>query len=82
VDSDQAADFSDNERPSPGASFEAVGAKPRQQNSASTIDVLSGSGERNWDWLPWALVAASGAMCAGTLGWRTFSVVRDRVRHP
>lgn len=83
VDSDRATDFVDNERPSPGRAFEAVGgkSKPRIDGELS-VELLAGSGARNWDWLPWAFMAASAAACAGTVGWRVASTVRERVRQP
>lgn len=82
VDSDRAADFVDNQRPSPGASYEAAGANPKQRNGSGSVDILAGSGERDWSWLPWALVAVSGAACAATAGWRGVWFARDRLRRP
>jgi len=79
VDSDKATDFVDNERPSPGAAFEAVvgKSKPRIDRGPS-VELLADSGARDWEWLPWALMAASAAACVGTVGWRVASTVRAR----
>jgi hypothetical protein len=82
VDSNVAGDFIDNERPSPGSPFEAL---PQDTPPASTggqlVEVLSGRGSRDWDWLAWAIVAVSVAALAGTAGWRATFAVRDRLRH-
>jgi len=79
VDSNRAADFVDNERPSPGEAFEAVEGKPKPRIDGSSVEILAGSGARDWHWLPWALVAASAAACAGTVGWLVAAAVRERV---
>jgi hypothetical protein len=79
VDSDRAADFVDNTRPSPGEAYEAIIGKPKPRISGSAGEVLTGSGARDWDWLPWALVAFSAAVCASTVGWRVAVAVRERV---
>ncbi len=83
VDSDTAADFADNEHPSPGAAFEAAVGNPKPRiGSGPSVELLAGSGARDWGWLPWALMAASAAACAGTVGWRAAGAVRERVRQP
>ncbi len=79
VDSNDPGDFVDNERPSPGAGFESTRGKPKPVESGASVEILSGSGARDWGWLPWALAAASGAACACTVGWRAASAVRERM---
>jgi hypothetical protein len=79
VDSNRAADFVDSGRPSPGEAFEAVEGKPKPGMDGSSVEILAGSGARDWHWLSWALVAASAAACAGTVGWRAAAAVRERV---
>jgi hypothetical protein len=75
ADTNNAADFVENARPSPGY----AGADSDQPSrGGTTIDVLGGASAADLDWLPWALVGASGAAFAGILGWRTFSMLRSR----
>ncbi len=81
VDSNRAADFMDNTHPSPGEAFEAIKGKPKPRIDGSSVEILSGSGARDWAWLPWALAAAAAATCAGTVGWRAVSIVRERMLH-
>jgi hypothetical protein len=81
ADSDSADDFVDNERPSPGAGYRTMAPTVSASDSGgSTVEVLAGSGARDWQWLPWALAAAAIALFAGTLGWRAAFAVRERLR--
>jgi hypothetical protein len=80
VDSDTAADFIDNERPSPGAGYTSP-AKSKPQPYVGGVRVIERAGTGAPDWLPWAIALASAVACTATLGWRTLEVVR-RARLP
>jgi hypothetical protein len=78
VDTGRAADFIDNESPSPGTPLRSPSTLPKPRTSA--VEVLEASGGGVADWLPWALVALSASALAGTIGWRAFDAVRGRPR--
>jgi hypothetical protein len=78
IDTNAAADFVDNAAPSPGRVHEADGANSKQQIGERTIEVLEASGESHFRWVPWALVALSGAALAGAVGWRALDAFRSR----
>jgi hypothetical protein len=80
-DSDSAADFIDNDDPSPGRGYVATSADAGSPLRGGRVDVLSGSGARDWGWVPWAMAAASGAACVAMAGWRAGVALRDRMRH-
>jgi len=82
LDADSADDWVDNESPSPGAPIAprpvAPAAPPEQLATASHAGAHLG-------WLPWALIAGSGAMLVSVLGWRAAPAVTSRLRlhrHP
>jgi hypothetical protein len=82
VDSDHAADFIDNEAPSPGGMFGGLVTNPKPQAGAGqSVEILEGSRTGDWDWLAWAIAAASLAAVAGVASWRTAFAVRERLRH-
>jgi hypothetical protein len=80
VDSDSARDFVDNERPSPGSSYDGS-IDGSRRGTAGGVRIIEGAGAGAISWLPWAVAVASAITCAGTLGWRTIGVIR-RVRQP
>jgi hypothetical protein len=82
ADSDRAADFVDNHRPSPGAAFVAATSDDEQPHISPATRVLDGAGETSWRWVPWALAATSAAAFAALVAWRTFDVLRGRPRVP
>jgi hypothetical protein len=71
IDTDDAADFVDNDRPTPGSAFDVAAAQAA--GGDSTVDILAGTPEDAFGWLPWALAAASGAMLLATVAWRVVS---------
>ncbi len=80
TDTNDAADFVDNESPSPGAKIGAVGGKPTRQTArTSQVEVIEGSEERTFGWLPWALAASSVSALGVFGGWRVVSMLRERV---
>jgi hypothetical protein len=79
-DSDTASDWIDNESPSPGMAYAAASVDSGSNGAASTVEVIEGAGERSWGWLAWVMVAASGAVLAGAVLWRTFESVCGRLR--
>jgi hypothetical protein len=60
--------------------LEADGANPKRQRSGSTVEILESSGRESLDWLPWALMAFSGAALAGAVAWRGVDALRQRQR--
>jgi hypothetical protein len=80
ADTDTVEDFVDNLTPSPGRPFEAGAANPKRQRSGSTVEILESSGRESLDWLPWALMAFSGAALAGAVAWRGVDALRQRQR--
>ncbi|MDE3095752.1 MAG: lamin tail domain-containing protein [Chloroflexota bacterium] len=81
-DTDRAADFVDNLRPSPGAPFEAAPATPHPQRApAGTVQVLAagrGGGARSW--LPWLALGSGLTLVAVAAGWRLAPFVRERLQ--
>lgn len=83
-DSDVAADFVDNERPSPGraidvaATTSAPGLAPAAERR---VEAIATTGGTSLSWLPWALLAGSAAALVAVGAWRVGPVVAGRVRH-
>jgi hypothetical protein len=75
-DSDTAADWVDNDRPTPG---EAYHSRPVVPDAASgQVAVIAGGRGRDFDWVPWAMASVSLAALAGTAGWRLVERLRTR----
>jgi len=79
-DTDSAADFIDNDVPSPGVGLESPsGGKPDPQGQPSgSIDVLRSSDEALPGWAPWAIAGASAVALAGMAAWRALPILRAR----
>jgi hypothetical protein len=76
VDTNTAADFVANARPSPGGAFvpfDDVGPPP----AAGAVEAI-GDGASSYGWLAWAAMAASAVALAAALGWRAFGYLRPR----
>lgn len=82
ADTDVAGDFIDNAAPSPGRAFVSADSNPKQQLGQRTVEIIQASGGSQLRWVPWALVALSGAALAGALGWRALDAVRSRTPSP
>ncbi len=79
ADTNAAADFVDNESPSPGAAIGTSNGKPqRQTSSGSQVEVIDGGDASPFGWLPWALAASSVSALAVLGGWRLVSMLRER----
>lgn len=81
VDTDSAADFVDNMRPSPGAPFQAVTVGSAPSRSSSAPQALASAHDVSFDWLPWSLAAIAAAALAVALSWRAVPVLTQRLRH-
>jgi len=80
ADTDTAADFIDNDVPSPGKAISPPMARPqRQQAGGDTVDVIVPKRTGAPAWLPWAVAAAAGAGLVLTLSWRMAPVLRQRL---
>ncbi len=76
MDRDAAADWVDNDRPTPGEAY-----RPRQASpgaSAGRVDVLAGAAGHGFRWVPWLAAGASLAALAATAAWRGIETIRAR----
>ncbi len=80
-DTDSAADFVDNVRPSPGAPFEAVGPRANAQQQNTPAEALASGSGLSFEWVPWSLAGAAGAALLVMLSWRAVPMVTQRLRH-
>ncbi len=79
ADTDKAADFVDNHRPSPGAPFEAAPAKPQPQTTAGRpIDAGPPPNNALSAILPWASAASAVTLALAVAAWRVAPFVRRR----
>jgi hypothetical protein len=76
ADTNTAGDWIDNDQPSPGASFVRA---PRPRGGRHVRIIEDAAGDR-YDWVPWALMAASSAALAVVLGRHGAAALRERVR--
>jgi hypothetical protein len=85
LDTASAADFVDNESPSPGLAYEPDAVAPSsgaEKEASSPVEILEGESGFSTDWLPWLLAAASMAALAGVATWRLLPAITGRLRHP
>ncbi len=86
LDTDTAADFVDNDRPSPGSPFESAAAHSERRNAdAPTVDILPPPAAGAGRWLPWAIAAGAGAVLLAGLARQSAPSVRrylGRLRRP
>lgn len=80
-DTDSAADFVDNMRPSPGAPFQAAPVGRAGSRSTGTPQSLAPGHETSLDWLPWSLAALAATALAVALSWRAVPALTQRLRH-
>lgn len=79
VDTDSAADWVDNMRPSPGTAFQPAPPRASSGERSATTQTL-GRGERSLPWLPWAVAAASALGLLTALSWRVTPLLSERLR--
>ena len=77
-DTDTSDDFVDNHAPSPGAPLPPLEDIDGGAGRGTEIRILDGDSEPSHGWVPWALVAASGAALIGAIGWRALEALRAR----
>jgi hypothetical protein len=82
ADTDTAADFVDNDRPSPGRAYEPAQMEHQSGNPVGDVTILEGSESIEVDWLPWAIAAASAASCVCVAVWRAGPSLLERLRRP
>lgn len=70
LDTDTAADFTDNDAPSPGRALDSPAGKPQREGTPSDIVILAGSGGPSRAWIGWTAVALTVAAAAGMTAWR------------
>jgi len=70
LDTDTAADFTDNDAPSPGRAFDSPAGKPQREGTPSGVVVLAGSGGPSRAWIGWTAVALSAVAAGGAAAWR------------
>jgi Lamin Tail Domain len=80
TDSDSAADWVDNMRPSPGAPFEASRAAANARPEASAATPLAASNDMSLWWLPWGLAGVSALGLLVVVSWRAAPFVSQRLR--
>lgn len=81
LDTDSAADWVDNESPSPGAPLASASSKPQHEISAvEGIQVVPGRPGGSHTWIIWAAVAFAGASAAGATALRFGPTALERVR--
>lgn len=80
-DTDSAADFVDNMRPSPGAPFEAALVGRTGSRPTGAPQSLAPGNETSLDWLPWSLAAIAAAGLVVALSWRAVPALTQRLRH-
>ena len=78
ADTDNAADFVDNDSPSPGRAIPAAGNPKRRQSPSSTASLVAA--DHPFAWLPWVLAAASVVALIAALAWRAAPVVAQQIR--
>lgn len=80
LDTGAAADFVDNEHPSPGASIAPFAAKPQPKGHASVpAEVVPAARHLLPGWLGWAVAAAAGGALVLSLSWRVAPVLGHRL---
>ncbi len=79
-DTDQARDFTDNRKPSPGAAYSAPNTSAKTQTSPATapVQVLAASQGGFADWLPWLALGSGFTLACVALAWRIAPFVRGR----
>jgi Lamin Tail Domain len=81
LDSDSAADFVDNESPSPGGPIGPLSTKPHPKVAAdSPAQIVPASNSSVTRWLPWALASAAVAALAAMVAWRVVPALGQRLR--
>jgi len=80
TDSDAAADFVDNPRPSPGVRSPLVAGKPQHAESSSGTPQIVAASRSRLSWLPWAIASAAGASLVAVLSWRLAPILGQRLR--
>lgn len=79
-DTNAAADFVDNDAPSPGRPLPAeVISASRAQAGDGPVPILERAAGGRLAWLPWAAFAASLAALAGVVTWRAVDALRGRM---
>jgi hypothetical protein len=82
ADTDSAADFVDNERPSPGMPYPAIGsASPSRVHGQSSVQVVSGDTSVSTSWLVLLAVSLSTGVLAAALASRAAPFIAQRLRH-
>ncbi|HXK33071.1 MAG TPA: lamin tail domain-containing protein [Dehalococcoidia bacterium] len=79
VDTDRAADFLDNERPSPGEPYGAPGAEVTAGGDGPAVRVLPAAGE-SYSWVIPLAIGVSGTATLAALAWRFGPEIAARVR--
>ncbi|MBF6600120.1 MAG: lamin tail domain-containing protein [Dehalococcoidia bacterium] len=84
VDTDEAGDFTDNRRPSPGGPYVVEAATSQQQGApaAAPVKVLSQGGAGVSSWLPWLALGSAITLAAGALTFRFGPALRSRLSGP
>ncbi len=79
LDTDSAADWVDNDSPSPGSATDSSAGKPVRE-IGNAIQVLPGHASGSHAWLIWPIVAFAAAAAVGATAWRIGPAALQRVR--
>lgn len=80
VDTGAAADFVDNEHPSPGAPISPSTSKPQPKGRGNiSSEVVPAARHALPDWLPWAVAATAVGALALALSWRVAPLLGHRL---
>lgn len=79
LDTDSAADFLDNESPSPGGAILASANSKRGQGAGSTAASLVAA-DHSFGWLPWTVTTMAAAALAIAVAWQAVPHLAQRLR--
>jgi hypothetical protein len=80
-DTDNASDWIDNDRPSPGLPIAAAAGKPQRLNGGTPPRIIAaGGGSRFAAWAPWLVAAVASTALAGVASARILPLAAQRLR--